>query len=199
MSRENSPNKIPKYYCKKCDYKCNKLSDWNKHISTAKHTVTKSGDDIHQAKSSIYHTCVVCDYICSKNSDFNKHITTRKHILRTNVTKNGDKSQKLATNYVTAKCSELCEQYSPNENYGKNQVIKKSPKIANNDIIKVPKHINISPPEEWSKTNEEHETIGLKEISPKYNCPNCDKKYLSRNGLWCHKKRCLTKKNKSKL
>ena len=199
MSRENSPNKISKYYCKNCDYKCSKLSDWNKHTSTAKHTVTKFGDDIHQAKSTIYHTCVVCDYICSKNSDFSKHIATRKHILRTNVTKNGDKSQKLATNYVTAKCSELCEQYSPNENYGKNHVIKKSPKIANNDIIKVPKHINISPPEEWSKTNEEHETIGLKEISPKYNCPNCDKKYLSRNGLWCHKKRCLTKKNKSKL
>ena len=194
MSQENSLNKIPKYYCKKCDYKCSKLSDWAKHTSTAKHTVTTSSDGLHKAKSIIYHTCVVCDYICSKNSDFSKHLATRKHIIRTNVTKNGDKSQKVATNFVTAKCSELYEQYNPNDNYGKEKVIKKSLKIANNDVIKVSNKINISPPEEWSNTNEETEINSVKEKSLKYNCTNCDKKYVSRNGLWCHKKRCLTKK-----
>jgi hypothetical protein len=194
MSQENSPNKIPKYYCKKCDYKCSKLSDWTKHTSTAKHTVTSSGDILHKAKSIIYHTCVVCDYRCSKNSDFSKHLATRKHIIRTNVTKNGDKSQKLAINFVTAKCSELYEQYNPNENYGKEKVIKKSLKIVNNDVVKVPNKINIYPPEEWSNTNEETEINSVKEKSLKYNCTNCDKKYVSRNGLWCHKKRCLTKK-----
>ena len=194
MSQENSLNKIPKYYCKKCDYKCSKLSDWTKHTSTAKHTVTTSCDSLHKEKSIIYHICVVCDYRCSKNSDFSKHLATRKHIIRTNVTKNGDKSQKVATNFVTAKCSELYEQYNPNENYGKEKVIKKSLKIANNDVIKVSNKINISPPEEWSNTNEETEINSVKEKSLKYNCTNCDKKYVSRNGLWCHKKRCLTKK-----
>jgi hypothetical protein len=33
-----SPSKIAKkYYCNDCDYNCNKKSDWNKHIMTAKH------------------------------------------------------------------------------------------------------------------------------------------------------------------
>ena len=36
----------------------------------------------------------------------------------------------------------------------------------------------------------------------KYTCPNCDKLYLSRKGLWCHKKKCIktqTNMNESSL
>jgi hypothetical protein len=33
-------------------------------------------------------------------------------------------------------------------------------------------------------------------LEKKYMCPTCDKTYLSRNGLWLHKKKCLNKKDK---
>ena len=39
-TRQNSPQK---FYCEKCDYKCFKLSDFNKHKMTAKHKMVKNG------------------------------------------------------------------------------------------------------------------------------------------------------------
>ena len=31
------------FYCKKCDFRCYKQSDWNRHIMTRKHTSDDAG------------------------------------------------------------------------------------------------------------------------------------------------------------
>ena len=59
------------FYCDKCDYKCSKISMWNKHISTGKHQkVSKSFQDFY---------CKICDYKCSNHSIWDKHLSTGKH------------------------------------------------------------------------------------------------------------------------
>jgi len=39
MTYNNSPKVANKFYCEKCDYGCCKKSDYNKHLSTRKHTL----------------------------------------------------------------------------------------------------------------------------------------------------------------
>ena len=39
MFTENSPKLAKQFSCEKCNYKCSKMSDWKKHISTRKHSI----------------------------------------------------------------------------------------------------------------------------------------------------------------
>jgi len=64
-----------KYICEKCDYKCCKTSDWNKHLKTQKHI----GKLEVSKKVAI---CELCDYTCCKQSLMDKHIMTNKHKLK---------------------------------------------------------------------------------------------------------------------
>jgi hypothetical protein len=61
-----------KYICEKCDYKCFKISDWNKHVKTQKHV----GKPEVSKKVAI---CELCDYKCCKQSLMDKHKMTNKH------------------------------------------------------------------------------------------------------------------------
>jgi hypothetical protein len=61
-----------KFLCEKCDYKCCKTSDWNKHIRTQKHL----GKLEVSKKIAI---CDLCDYKCCKQSLMDKHKMTNKH------------------------------------------------------------------------------------------------------------------------
>ena len=40
MTDNFAPNCADIKYCKKCDYKCSKISDWKRHILTRKHQNT---------------------------------------------------------------------------------------------------------------------------------------------------------------
>jgi hypothetical protein len=51
---QNSPKLAEKYNCEKCDYKCSKKSDFDKHISTLKHKM--SYDELHTTLQKKY-TC----------------------------------------------------------------------------------------------------------------------------------------------
>ena len=61
-----------RFICEKCDYKCCKVSDWNKHIKTIKHV----GKLQVSKKAAI---CELCDYKCFKRSLMDKHKMTIKH------------------------------------------------------------------------------------------------------------------------
>ena len=61
-----------KYICEKCDYKCCKTSDWNKHEKTQKHV----GKLEVPKKVAV---CELCDYTCFKQSLMDKHKMTNKH------------------------------------------------------------------------------------------------------------------------
>ena len=50
-----------KYSCEKCDFKCCKLSNWTKHISTTKHINRTSLNDLEQTKCNNFFMCKFCD------------------------------------------------------------------------------------------------------------------------------------------
>lgn len=44
METKNSPKLAEKFYCKKCNYKCSKESDYKKHLLTRKHNMETNGN-----------------------------------------------------------------------------------------------------------------------------------------------------------
>lgn len=49
------------YECKKCDYKCIKISNWNRHVSTAKHVFNEKLNNFEQITSqSTMYQCELC-------------------------------------------------------------------------------------------------------------------------------------------
>ena len=63
-----SPKISYKFFCEKCDYKCNKKSEYNKHISTAKHQILQNPTSKDEPK--------VYSCICGKEY---KHSSTLYH------------------------------------------------------------------------------------------------------------------------
>jgi len=50
MSGYNFTPKTAKFFCEKCDFKCNKESDWKRHIITRKHNKNDYGETILHRK-----------------------------------------------------------------------------------------------------------------------------------------------------
>jgi hypothetical protein len=61
------------YNCEKCDYKCYKLSNWDKHINTRKHTSQPSAHEFE---------CKLCNFNTYNKSHLDRHKTTKKHKLK---------------------------------------------------------------------------------------------------------------------
>ena len=57
MDDSFSPKLAKKFVCKKCDYKCCKQSDYDKHILTLKHKKDDAEDILDDAKLAIQHFC----------------------------------------------------------------------------------------------------------------------------------------------
>ena len=103
MSDEKLPISTPKYCCEKCNVICSKLSDWNRHISTAKHKKLTISDET-DSKVSANYACTNCEYICNKKSLWSKHILTTKHKKLSSKT--------LPVGYVCEICSKNYSCYS---------------------------------------------------------------------------------------
>jgi hypothetical protein len=92
---EKVPKNAEGFICELCDFKCCKLSDWNRHISTQKHLdIRQNGPEKRQN-----YKCEYCDVICSKLSKWNNHILTAKHI------KNKNFPEKRQTIFACKKCN----------------------------------------------------------------------------------------------
>ena len=61
------------FICEKCDYKCYKLSNWDKHINTRKHT---SHPSVHEFE------CKLCNFNTYNKSHLDRHKTTKKHKIK---------------------------------------------------------------------------------------------------------------------
>jgi len=57
MEDKNSPKIANKFVCKKCDYKCCKQSDYEKHLLTAKHKKDDAEDILEDTKLAIQYFC----------------------------------------------------------------------------------------------------------------------------------------------
>ena len=90
------PKNAEKYVCEKCDFKCSKKCDYERHLMTPKHQ--NATEMLHNAT---YFTpknadliCVVCDFKCCKLCDYDRHTHTRKHSILTNTNETTAKNAK---------------------------------------------------------------------------------------------------------
>jgi len=73
---KNYIKNIQKFSCEKCHFKCCKIGDWNRHISTVKHLVSVEGDSSGLKKHKKTYDCE-CGKKLSK-SGYYKHIKVCK-------------------------------------------------------------------------------------------------------------------------
>ena len=84
--------KLTKFYCKNCDFKCCKQSDYDRHISTQKHKNTiKDINDIEKPKKNAENNICNCGKIYKNYSSLWRHKKTCNEI---NATENNDIFQK---------------------------------------------------------------------------------------------------------
>jgi hypothetical protein len=70
---ENSCEKMPNIFiCEKCDFKCSKQSNWNKHIMTSKHQTIQNHTKIIQKNAKTY------DCICGKSYGYSSNYYTHR-------------------------------------------------------------------------------------------------------------------------
>ena len=90
---EKVPKNADEFVCESCDFKCCKLSDWNRHISTQKHL------DIKRSEKRQEYKCEHCDVTCCKLSKWDRHILTVKHL------QNIKRSEKRQPIFACKKCN----------------------------------------------------------------------------------------------
>jgi hypothetical protein len=90
---EKGPKNADEFLCESCDFKCCKLSDWNRHISTKKHL------DIKRSEKRQEYKCEQCDVTCFKLSKWDRHILTDKHL------QNIKRPEKRQTIFACKKCN----------------------------------------------------------------------------------------------
>ena len=62
-----------KYVCKKCNFKCSYLSDWNKHLATRKHKSSLNGNSLEKMEIKINEFICNCGKKYTTNSGLWKH------------------------------------------------------------------------------------------------------------------------------
>ena len=70
---ENKCEKMPTdFVCDKCDFKCSKMSNWNKHVMTSKHQTIQNHTKIIQKNASAY------DCVCGKSYGYSSNYYTHR-------------------------------------------------------------------------------------------------------------------------
>jgi len=67
-----TPNNCSKFFCEKCDFKCSKNSDWQRHIITKRHKKEIMESEM-EIKTNAEFKCEVCLKIYKTNSGLWKH------------------------------------------------------------------------------------------------------------------------------
>ena len=70
-TKKKREKSLKKFYCKKCNYSCNKPSDFNRHLLTRKHNLETNGNK-NSPKIAKKNECV-CGKVFSSNSGLWKH------------------------------------------------------------------------------------------------------------------------------
>ena len=70
MVVENIPKNAEKYICECCDFKCSKLSNYNKHLSTRKHKMIVNGSNVQKLQKIF--ECV-CGNVYKHDSGYYRH------------------------------------------------------------------------------------------------------------------------------
>ena len=89
MDYKSAEKTANKYICKKCDFKCDKNSNWSKHLLTRKHQMMTVAPTIF--------VCEKCDVECFKQSNWDKHLLTSRHQI--NYTVGRKSAEKMPSKY----------------------------------------------------------------------------------------------------
>ena len=125
MEMKNYINYINLFHCEKCDFKCCKKGDWNRHILTRKHKVSKDGNNGNEN--------YIKKHICDCKKSYNSYSGLWKHRKLCFDVKYINSTQKLENNENTI-IMKLLEQ---------NQEFKELIIDQNNKIIELSKDKSI--------------------------------------------------------
>ena len=76
MVMPKTPKNAKKHMCEKCNFKCSKLSDYNRHLLTAKHQMITNVDANDNDKTPKNAKAYVCD--CGKSYNFSSGLSRHK-------------------------------------------------------------------------------------------------------------------------
>jgi len=99
-----TPKNAEKFSCKKCNFTCFKISDWERHLSTLKHErkrLETFGNKKNAEKNSNQYQCENCDKVYKTRSGFWKHKKNCKNKKEDINEKNSDNNidlQNISTN-----------------------------------------------------------------------------------------------------
>ena len=115
---------------------------------------------------SAKYNCESCDYHTSKSNDWARHILTARHKMETGR---------------------------------KHEIRENSPDCAEKYICDICE-FRTNKPNDWyrhlSSVKHNKNSSATDTTSPAHNCPNCNKSYNNRAGLWKHKQKCVPKEPK---
>ena len=100
MEIKKMPKNAEIFICKKCDFKCSKKSNYEKHLATAKHLRKQNGNNMEMIVHEKYTNefkCLLCNKIYNTNSGLWKHSKKCKVVEEINKSEN---EVKLLTNLV---------------------------------------------------------------------------------------------------
>ena len=101
MMTENSPKLAKNFYCEDCDYKCCKVSDYEKHILTRKHKNNDKSLQNDDKNSPKLAKKFLCD--CGKEYKYRQGLHTHRKNCNQNISSNNkseDSELKILTNLV---------------------------------------------------------------------------------------------------
>lgn len=122
MSTEMEPKSAKDFFCEKCDFKCCKLSGWNRHISTAKHLFQQKINGPAPEKDS---------HICECGKQYSDRSGLWRHSKKC-VIKNGDDTQSVKPiddNLLTK--NNIINEYTPDKSETVDEISK------NDDLIQI--------------------------------------------------------------
>ena len=78
MGIKKMPKNAEKYYCKECDFKCSKLSNYNQHLSTRKHRMLTNVDKMLTSPAEKNATRIFVCEICDKSYKHRQSLSFHK-------------------------------------------------------------------------------------------------------------------------
>ena len=153
MLSQNSPKILQRFHCQKCNYKCSKKGDFNKHINSIKHNainvtsnatqhvfICKCGKD-YKHRSSFYRHKHICTYNTTHDIPQNEFIPlsnepTSEASIVLRLLKQNDEFKQL----MVQQHNEIVEQHKENvalqqKNHELNQQLLHAMKDGNGNVI----------------------------------------------------------------
>ena len=113
--KQNETNLMPKnaeiFYCEKCDFKCSKKSNFNKHLTTAKHKMKQNETKKMPKNADSLHN-FICEFCCDV---FQSRTTLWRHKknCKSNIKKSATLDKKSAT--LDKKSATFCKKSATSE------------------------------------------------------------------------------------